>query len=63
VYSVRPRPGAPVSTPLSWDEVRADLTPSAFPPEVVARRLAERGDLFGEVLTDLQDLAGAVARL
>lgn len=63
VYSVRPRPGAPVSTPLSWDEVRPGLTPSAFPPEVVAERLADRGDLFAPVLSDRQDLAEPVERL
>ncbi len=63
VYSIRPRPGAPVATPLGWEEVVAGLDPAAFPPEVVAARIAARGDLFAPTLTDLQELAPAVARL
>ena len=35
VYSVRPKPGAPVSTPLRWDEVNEKLDPAAFTMEVV----------------------------
>ena len=29
-YSVRPKPGAPVSTPLAWDEVEDGLDPASF---------------------------------
>ncbi|MGZ4382169.1 MAG: DNA polymerase domain-containing protein [Gaiellaceae bacterium] len=46
VYSVRPRAGAPVSTPLSWDEVNAGLDPAAFTMDEVLRRVGEHGDLF-----------------
>lgn len=63
VYSVRPRPGAPVSTPLDWDEVRPGLDPRDFPPEVVARRVAERGDLFRGALDDPQSLEDAIGML
>jgi bifunctional non-homologous end joining protein LigD len=63
VYSVRPRPGAPVAAPLEWDEVGPGLDPGDFTMAAVARRVAERGDLFAGVIDDLQDLAPAVARL
>src|SRR5881275_1992202 len=49
-YSVRPRPGAPVSTPLRWDEVNEQLDPSAFTMGVVLDRVRRDGDLFEGVL-------------
>jgi bifunctional non-homologous end joining protein LigD len=39
-YSVRRRPGATVSTPLSWDEVTARLDPARFTMRSSDRRLA-----------------------
>ena len=30
VYSVRPKPGAPVSTPLRWDELKPGIRPRDF---------------------------------
>src|SRR5437867_2186005 len=54
VYSVRPRPGAPVSTPLRWDEVKPGLDPAQFTMDVVQRRIAQHGDLFEGVLTTRQ---------
>jgi bifunctional non-homologous end joining protein LigD len=60
-YSVRPVPGAPVSTPLSWDEVTDDLDPSSFTMDAVLARVARRGDLFAPVLRGRQSLAQALA--
>ena len=51
VYSVRPQAGAPVSTPLRWEEVDETLDPAAFTMDVVRRRVAEHGDLYAGVLT------------
>jgi bifunctional non-homologous end joining protein LigD len=62
-YSVRPRPGAPVSTPLRWDEVKAGLDPAEFTMEVVLRRVAKEGDLFSGVLEGRQSLAQALASI
>jgi bifunctional non-homologous end joining protein LigD len=62
-YSVRPKEGAPVSTPLRWDEVVESIDPSAFTMEVVLRRIGEHGDLFEGVLTTKQSLAKALKAL
>jgi bifunctional non-homologous end joining protein LigD len=63
VYSVRPRPGAPVSTPLRWDEVDESLDPRAFTMDVVRERIAKHGDLFEGVLTTKQQLGPALRKL
>ncbi|HEU6444117.1 MAG TPA: DNA ligase D [Gaiellaceae bacterium] len=60
VYSVRPRPGAPVSTPLRWDEVNERLDPGVFTMDVVRDRIAEHGDLFEPVLHGRQSLTAAL---
>ena len=63
VYSVRPRAGAPVSTPLRWDEVSEDLDPHDFTMEVVLARVEREGDLFAGVLSTRQSLGEALRRL
>jgi bifunctional non-homologous end joining protein LigD len=60
VYSVRPRAGAPVSTPLRWEEVNEDLDPQDFTMEVVLGRIERYGDLFEGVLTTRQSLGAAL---
>ena len=60
VYSVRPHPGAPVSTPLRWEEVREGLDPRDFTIEVARRRIEQHGDLFEGVLTTRQSLGAAL---
>ena len=63
VYSVRPKAGAPVSTPLRWDEVDESLDPAAFTMDVVRKRVEEHGDLFEGVLKVKQSLGAALRTL
>jgi bifunctional non-homologous end joining protein LigD len=60
VYSVRPKEGAPVSTPLRWDEVNERLNPAVFTMDVVLDRVRRFGDLYEGVLTTKQSLAKAL---
>jgi len=62
-YSVRPRPGAPVSTPLRWDEVNESLDPARFTMDVVLGRVRKHGDLFAGVLTTKQRIDKALNAL
>jgi bifunctional non-homologous end joining protein LigD len=62
-YSVRPVPGAPVSTPLRWEEVDDSLDPRSFTMDAVIRRVAADGDLFAGVLAGGQSLAQALRSL
>jgi bifunctional non-homologous end joining protein LigD len=63
VYSVRPKPGAPVSTPLRWDELTPDVRPRDFGMETALGRIQRLGDLFAPVLEEPRPLGAASARL
>ena len=61
IYSVRPRPRATVSTPLTWDEVAAGADIEDFRLDNVRQRIAQTGDLWKPLLaskgrTDLTTL-------
>lgn len=60
VYSLRPKPGATVSMPLHWDEVKPGLTMRDFTIRNALARLKETGDLFTGVLGDGIDMILAI---
>ena len=62
-YSLRPHPGATVSTPLLWKEVKKGLTPSAFTIDTVLPRLKKFGDIFSNVLGKGIDLKKCLDKL
>jgi bifunctional non-homologous end joining protein LigD len=63
-YSVRPIAGAPVSMPLTWDEVTPELDARQFTlRNALARLAAWPGDPCLPVLTERPDLADALTRL
>jgi bifunctional non-homologous end joining protein LigD len=57
VYSLRPKPGATVSMPVTWDEVKPGLTMRDFTIHNAIDRIRETGDLFTGVLGEGIDLA------
>ena len=63
-YSLRPEPRAPVSTPLTWDEVfEGGFEPQDFRIDNVWDRFEEVGDLFEGVRTEEMDLTNAFEAL
>jgi bifunctional non-homologous end joining protein LigD len=55
-YSVRPRAGATVSAPLSWDELEHDLQPEEFTLRSMGDRLRAVGDLWAACRSDANDV-------
>lgn len=60
-YSVRPEPGASVSTPLTWEEVEeATVRPRDFTIATIHDRIASVGDLFAGLLEQHTDISQAL---
>jgi bifunctional non-homologous end joining protein LigD len=63
-YSVRPRPGAPVATPLHWEELEESSTVAdRWTIEAVPGRLERDGDPWREIFKHAQTLTPARKRL
>lgn len=62
-YSARPKPGAPVSTPLRWEEVNHRLNPKDFNIRSIFDRLKDTGDLFKGVLGAGIDIEKSIRKL
>lgn len=63
-YSTRARPGAPVSTPLTWTELTARVHSDHYTIRNVAKRLAAlKRDPWEEIESVRQGLAGAIKKL
>ncbi len=63
-YAVRPRPGAPVATPIAWDELSdSKLRPDRWNVKSVLRRLAAKGDPWADIGSSARGLSDPRARL
>lgn len=62
-YSIRPAPGATVSAPLRWSEVKKGLDPTKFTIKTMPKRIAKLGDLWKGVLGKGVDLSKLLTKL
>jgi len=63
VYSARPKPGATVSTPVFWEEVKKGLSPSNFTIKNLFDRLKTEGDIFTPVYEKGIDLRKTLTKI
>ena len=62
-YSARPKPGATVSAPLEWKEVKHGLKPAMFTIRNMKKRVEKKGDLFQPVLGKGINISSALKKL
>jgi bifunctional non-homologous end joining protein LigD len=63
VFSLRPMEGAPVSTPVAWDELKPDLHPHDWNLKTVLNGLKSRANLWKDFWVSPQSLENAVESL
>lgn len=63
VYSLRPVPGASISTPLAWKEVKHGLSPLDFTLATIHKRLEKTGDIFSGVLKEKTNILKCIKAL
>jgi bifunctional non-homologous end joining protein LigD len=63
-YTVRAKPGAPVSAPCSWEEVeRGEVGPKSLTLRSMAQRVSEVGDLWADMMRRKRSLRRPLERL
>ena len=62
-YSLRPKIGGTISTPLLWDEVKPGLHPSQFNIKTIPDRIKKMGDIFKDVLGAGVDIKKCIEKL
>jgi len=63
-YTVRAKPGAPVSAPCTWEEVeRCEINPRSFTLLTMDQRIADMGDLWADMLNSKRSLQRPMERL
>lgn len=62
-YSLRPKPHAPVSTPLHWEELHKELTIEQFNIQSIRQRLVDIGDPWMDIFSETADLKTALAHI
>jgi bifunctional non-homologous end joining protein LigD len=62
-YSARPKPGATVSTPLDWKEIKRGLHPSLFTIRTIKKRVEKKGDLFKGIFSKGIDIQKTLKKL
>ena len=62
-YCIRPKPGAPVSTPLHWEELGQNIHPKDFNMKNIFSRLNKTGDIWNNIFEKNIDMEDCIKKL